>query len=366
MKLLQESHLLAKSAGAASLPAAELNKFVSVLLEKYPVFAPVSKGREYVFARLEDAAQLAEGYQPTILPAKKVLQQPLETIFSFVKQEAVADDGRCTTLGEENICFVDSGSASQTKVLFGVRPCDVNSFAVLDEVFCKDLPDPFYCRSRHETLVVAQNCVKPCRSGFCYYLQTGPGLQRGYDLLLTELDGVYLAEAGSEEGRELLALYPFYEATPAMALAKDELLAATSRKLPKHILTRNLAELLEENTNHPVWEDLHRRCLGCGTCTMVCPTCFCYNVFDKLDLGLDSGVRQREWDSCKLMEFSQVALGHNFRKDRQARAQWRIYHKLLYQQRQFGKMGCVGCGRCIYSCMVNIDLTDVAATLGGE
>lgn len=364
--MLQEDHPLVKNAGAVSLPAAELKEFVAALMQHYPVVAPIPKGREYVFAQLEDAAQLAKDYQPTILPAKKVLQQPLETIFSFVRQEAFAEDGKCTSLGEEKICFVENGSTAQKRILFGVRPCDVNSFGVLDEVFCKDLPDPFYCRGRHETIIVAQNCVKPCRSGFCYYQQTGPGLQRGYDLLLTELGDAYLLEVGSETGRELLALHPFAAASPEMTLAKDELLAAASRRLPKHILTRNLAELLEENVDHSVWEDLQRRCLGCGTCTMVCPTCFCYNVYDKLDLGLESGVRQREWDSCKLMEFSQVALGHNFRKGRQARAQWRIYHKLLYQQRQFGKTGCVGCGRCIYSCMVDIDLTDVAGILGGE
>lgn len=350
-----------------SMPVAAVGEFINRLLLHYPVVAPVNKGKEFVFASLASGEELAIGYQPTILPPKKVLQQPVETIFSFEKQNVQQTGGTCTSLHGEKICYTDRESDKGKKVLFGVRPCDVHSFFVLDEVFCGEMADPLYCESRNRTVVIAENCVTPCRSGFCYYQQTGPGLAKGYDLLLTKLGENYLVEVGSATGAELLAEIAMgEEAAPGMVAEKEDRLADASRKLPYHILTRNLSELLEEKTDHPVWEELRSRCLGCGTCTMVCPTCFCYNMYDKLDLNLTSGVRQREWDSCKLLEYSQVALGHNFRKGREARAQWRIYHKLLYQQRQFGKTGCVGCGRCIQACVVKIDLTAVAAALGGE
>ncbi|MCW3490336.1 4Fe-4S dicluster domain-containing protein [Dethiobacter alkaliphilus] len=353
--------------GPVRMPAAAMGDFVDSMIKQFPVVAPVAKGKEFVFRNVASGGELAEEYQPTILPPKKILQQPVETIFSFEKQQVQESKGQCTSLQGEKICFTDDSADKGKKVLFGVRPCDVHSFFVLDEVFCGEMSDPIYCETRQNTLIVAENCVTPCRSGFCYYLQTGPGLSRGYDLLLTKLDDQYLIEVGSDDGAELLSDMGMLSEAPGYMLdEKEERLGTASRRLPKHILTRNLDELLEANTEHPVWEELRQRCLGCGTCTMVCPTCFCYNVYDKLDLNLSSGVRQREWDSCKLMEFSQVALGHNFRKDREARAQWRIYHKLLYQQQQFNKTGCVGCGRCIHSCVVDIDLTDVAATLGGE
>lgn len=353
--------------GTVRMPVAAVSGFIDGLLKKFPVVAPVAKGREFVFQEIAGGSELAAGYQPTILPPKKILNQPVETIFSFEKQSVQATESQCTSLQGQTICFADGAAEKGRKILFGVRPCDVHSLFVLDDVFCGELADPSYCVTRNRTFIVAENCVTPCRSGFCYYLQTGPGLTRGYDLLLTRLDDQYLIEVGSEEGGELLEQLDMVTEAPSyMQAEKEERLVSVSRRLPRHILTRSLSELLESNTAHPVWEELRTRCLGCGTCTMVCPTCFCYNVYDRLELNLTSGVRQREWDSCKLMEFSQVALGHNFRKEREARAQWRIYHKLLYQQRQFGKTGCVGCGRCIYSCVAKIDLTDVAATLGGE
>jgi heterodisulfide reductase subunit C len=147
---------------------------------------------------------------------------------------------------------------------------------------------------------------------------------------------------------------------------KQKVLENARRKFHKKLNTQGLPELLEENFRHPIWEELMHECLACGSCTMVCPTCFCYNVVDKIDLNLKSGKRQREWDSCMLLEYAQVALGHNFRKDRDARVKQRIYHKLVYYEPQFGTLGCVGCGRCIKTCVKKIDITDVISRLRGE
>ncbi|MDN5347433.1 MAG: hypothetical protein PWP65_997 [Clostridia bacterium] len=324
-------------------------EFAENLAERYLVFGPVAKGSEYVFAPVGKGEVLELNYHTTILPPKKLLHQPFEVLFSF------HEDGI-----QENIV------EQPKQIIFGIHPCDVHAIQILDKAYSVEYEDPYYMNKRKNTLIIALNCSEPAETCFCQSLGTGPFLKDGYDLLLTDIGEAYLVEVGSEAGMELVEAVNLRPAARVALVEKQKVYENARRKFRKRLLTQGLHELLESNFRHPIWEKLKEECLACGSCTMVCPTCFCYNVVDKLDLSLKSGKRTREWDSCMLLEYAQVALGHNFRKDRDARVKQRIYHKLLYYEPQFGTLGCVGCGRCIKTCVKKIDITDVVSRIRGE
>ncbi|MCL5038796.1 MAG: 4Fe-4S dicluster domain-containing protein [Firmicutes bacterium] len=332
------------------LPKKDLSRLVQHLMQRYTVVGPVAKGGEHAFSAITDPAQLTLDYVSSLLPPKKVLHQPFEVLFSFHQEQGVLEERE----------------PARGQVLFGVHPCDVHAIEILDKAYGHEYPDPYYVNRRQNTLIVAANCTKVGDNCFCQSMGTGPDLQKGYDLLLTDLGSQILVEIGSPAGEDLLQQVPLQPAPRVMLVEKEKRLDEARRKFKKRLNTSGLKELLEDNFRHPIWDELRQDCLACGSCTMVCPTCFCYNVVDKLDLNLKSGQRQREWDSCMLLEYAQVAMGHNFRKDRDARIKQRIYHKLAYYEPQFGTLGCVGCGRCIGTCVKHIDITDIMARLGGE
>lgn len=330
------------------LERADLREMVASLMKTARVFGPVAKGKDHVFAEIKDPAEVDLAYQTTILPPKKYLHKPSEVLFSF----------RDGTIGKD--------AEVSPQVLFGVHACDLRGIGILDTVFRKDFVDPYWAAKKDKTLVVALNCATIGENCFCQSMNSGPWVKDGYDLCLTPIGDGYLLEVGSAKGKEIaddLRLEP----APRSALqAKSEAALETARHFRKALNTEGLRRVMEDNFRNPYWETLMNDCLGCGSCTMVCPTCFCYNVVDKLELDLKTGRREREWDSCMMLEYAEVALGANFRKDRDARIKQRMYHKLVYYEPQFGTMGCVGCGRCISSCVKKIDLTEVAARLRGE
>lgn len=331
------------------LPKTKLHALVQELQQRYDVFGPVAKGKEFVFAPISRVEDLALNYRTTLLPPKKLLHMPFEVLFAFHEHQ-----------------IVETPSPERSQIIFGIHPCDVHAILILDKAYTAEYPDPYYIAKRRNTLLVALNCSEPGENCFCLSLGTGPSLREGYDLLLTDLGQGYLLEVGSAQGQNLVTELELDPAPRVATVEKQKVIDNARRKFQKRLNTQGLHELLEENFRHPLWEELMHQCLACGSCTMVCPTCFCYNVVDKIDLNLKSGKRQREWDSCMLLEYAQVALGHNFRKDRDARVKQRIYHKLVYYEPQFGTLGCVGCGRCISTCVKKIDITDIVSRLRGE
>lgn len=328
----------------------EWAQFVQTLCGNYKVFGPTSKGAGFTFQEIKDAKDLRLDYQTTVLPPKKLLHQPFETMFHFTM------DGNVTHAHPED----------DKQILLGVHPCDVHAIAILDKVYMDEYPDPHYKQKRGNTIIIAMNCTTVGETCFCSSLGTGPALEKGYDVLITDLGQQYLLEAGSEVGEKLLSDAGLQEAPDSALVEKYHRVNEIAKKVEKNIGTDGLAELLHENFRHPVWDKLAQECLACGSCTMVCPTCFCYNVIDQVDLDLQQGKRQRVWDSCMLLDFGEVAMGGNFRKDRDARIKQRMYHKLKYMYEQFGMPGCVGCGRCINACIKKIDLTKAVEEIRGE
>lgn len=249
----------------------------------------------------------------------------------------------------------------------GVRGCEIAAIRIQDRVFLgEDRPaDPTYAARREGAFVIAVNCDEPGANCFCESMGTGPAVDDGYDLALTELPDDpprYVIEVGTDRGAELLGRLKNCEAaTQADAAAVDTLMAEAASAMAGRFNTEDIHDLLLENLEHPHWDRVAERCLGCTNCTLVCPTCFCSTMEDELSLDGATAQRTRRWDSCFTMDFSYIH-GGSMRPSRSARYRQWLTHKLSTWFDQFGSSGCVGCGRCITWCPVGIDLrTEVEA-----
>lgn len=333
---------------AFRLPRADLEKFRAQLASQYKVLGPVARGNDVVFTEIQNAADLILSSRQSLLPPKKYFRPPTEKLFTF-------KDRQVTEIAE---------ASSEQRAVIGIHPCDVNGMQILDRVFGDTYPDPYYQQLRKNTLIVAQNCTTPCANGFCTSFNTGPGATAGFDLALTDLGDNFLVEVGSEAGQALAAAAGLAEASEAEKQLAAHLISDCAAAMqPRKMAPADLPAFMLERVDHPHWQELKERCLACGSCTNVCPTCFCFDVKDPVDLSLTDGNRERTWDSCQYYKFSRVALDHIFRPDRAARVKQRLFHKLAYYQQQFETNGCVGCGRCVDTCIVKIDPVEVVAAL---
>ncbi len=248
----------------------------------------------------------------------------------------------------------------------GVRSCDLHGIRTLDRTMLEvEHPDPAYRARRESTFIVALNCGTAGGTCFCVSMETGPKASFGFDLALTEIldpdRHYFLVEEGSDVGREVLSDVPTAEATEREREAAGRVVERTAASMGREIETEGLKELLYRNYEHPRWDEVSERCLTCGNCTMVCPTCFCTDVEDVTDLE-GNAERWQRWDSCFTVDFSHIAGGSVRASARSRYRQW-MTHKLATWWDQFGTSGCVGCGRCITWCPVAIDITEEAAAI---
>jgi len=275
------------------------------------------------------------------------------------------------TLHEDGWSSADTPEGDQAVALVGLRPCELAAIGVLDRVLDRTkVPDPSYRRRRRSMVLVVVECGTPADTCFCPSMGTGPEAGPGADLVLTELPGEeatrFVARAGTERGAAMLAKLGATTATTADRRAAGAVVDRARHSIHRHIDTDGLPAVLRANLEHPRWQEVAGRCLACGNCTMVCPTCFCTDVVDTTDLR---GVltRTRRWASCFDLEHSFLH-GGSVRTSTTSRYRQWLTHKLGTWHDQFGVSGCVGCGRCITWCPVGIDLTEEAAALraGGD
>jgi sulfhydrogenase subunit beta (sulfur reductase) len=262
----------------------------------------------------------------------------------------------------EGLEIVEEPTASPRFAFIGVRSCELHAIAIQDQVFLPGAhPDLSYAARREDVLLVAVNCGEPGGTCFCVSMNTGPKASSGYDLALTEvLDGgrhLFVVEVGSDRGARVLAEVPHRAAGEVDVRAAAEVTAGAVTRMGREMPAVDLRELLFANYEHPRWDEVAERCLSCGNCTMVCPTCFCTSVEDTADLAGGEAERWRRWDSCFSLSFSHVAGGDVRSSPRSRYRQW-MTHKLATWVDQFGTSGCVGCGRCITWCPVGIDITE--------
>jgi ferredoxin len=250
--------------------------------------------------------------------------------------------------------------------VLGARPCELAALAILDQVLEGGaVPDPRYQRRRDGMFVVAAECGTPSGTCFCTSMGTGPSASHGFDLALTELldesGHRFLVRIGTERGAEMLSVVPVAVVNPEDEHRRDQILAGAEASMGRYLETDGLASLLTRNLENPRWDDVAERCLACGNCTLVCPTCFCSDVRDTSELNGDM-VRTRAWASCFDLDHSYVHGGPVRASTRSRYRQW-LTHKLSTWWDQYDTSGCVGCGRCIAWCPVGIDLTEEAAAI---
>ena len=253
----------------------------------------------------------------------------------------------------------------------GVHPCELAAMKIQDKIFGSDeYGDESYKSIRRNLFIVTVDCTESRGTCFCSSMKTGPRAQDGYDISLTEVvsgkDHCFIARSGSDHGTEILATV---EATPASeedVSAAEGLVAKAEADIKRKVETDGLPQILADNLDHARWDAVSARCLTCGNCTLVCPTCFCCAVEDSTDLSGQSASRIRSWDSCFTVDFAKVA-GGNYRITPKSRYRQWLTHKFSSWVGQFGTFGCVGCGRCITWCPVGIDITaEIQAIRGAK
>jgi ferredoxin len=327
----------------------ELQVFVTGLMKDYRVEGVRRKNGTFVYATIGGPEELCLDFDRTLIPAKKYFLPQKETLFKFKTGPSPE-----ATPVLENTPFV----------LFGVHPYDLKAICQMDRIFSLGVPDPHYLKRREAALVIGVDpaCVAP--RSFWADIDAAT-VSWGFDLMLTDLGERFAVELGSQKGRGLLS--DFAKSRKATTAEANERVVRRSRifnasmkekslKFPK----REIPRLLEQAWNNPLWEEKASRCLSCGSCNLVCPTCYCFDVQDNLDLNLVQGERFRRWDGCLLEDFAVVATGENFRGTRASRYRHRFFKKGLYLFRVLGDVACVGCGRCSSACLPDIaDPVDV-------
>jgi len=288
---------------------------------------------------------------------KPILFKPQETVWKVVRNS------------EGKLIFQPCQPNEQPVAIIGARSCDLAAMSIQDKVFIESPhPDPRYKSRREHLFVIAVNCTYSSENCFCVSAGTGPEVSNPFDILMTEVDAGFVVKTGSERGDAILAQLKLPKANTTQSDDAIKNVAQAGAMQTKRIPLDNkraLRDLLFANLNHPRWEDVAERCLSCGNCTLVCPTCFCHSEVEKPALDGVSSEHQREWDSCFTKGHSYLN-GTVLRDDTQKQYRQWLTHKVGSWFDQFGTSGCVGCGRCTTWCPVGIDITEELAAISGE
>lgn len=334
------------------LPKTNFKLFMEGLQKYGEVHVPKKKSNQsFVFSPMEDTSEIAMDYLRTINAPKKYFFKPKDTLFNFSSTKGFAE------------VIEDS---DKKIVLFGLHPCDIHGLKILDIVFGTNFPDKYYFARRKNVIVVGLSCM-PDDKCFCRSMGTD-ATEDGFDLFLSELKSSYLLTVGSSVGddistdlKHLLAEVTKKDTNEYLKIRKER-----KNRFTLSLDTSDLPYILELQRESEVWDELGKKCLCCGSCSMVCPTCSCFNVYDIQNLTTDSGERVRQWDSCLFKDYAVVAGGHNFRAKRADRVRNRYYDKQNGFVSQYGKPSCTGCGRCIQYCPTKIHVVEVFNKVRGE
>jgi sulfhydrogenase subunit beta (sulfur reductase) len=345
----------------------ELLTLIDELSRERTLIGPVPRQDRFFYEVVRSVRELDLAFNYCVYGPRAFLFPPTETLFRFE---------------------IRGGSFSATPVLeyrlqafVGVHPCDLNAIRLLDRVFSREHRDEHYLYRREDTFIIGIDCPKECTPGvFCADMKANSAAE-GFDIMCYPLNGdeprasaradqtTYGVLFGTRAGREWI-LYHQCGRAPSVGderafkqyqQGKDQ---AFVRRIPYDVDT--LPGLLDRSYDSLLWEATARRCYSCGSCNLSCPTCYCFNVYDELDMSLTTGVRKREWDGCQLPNFAVVAGGHNFRAKAASRLRHRIYRKGKWVRQREGISGCVGCARCDRACTAKINSVEIYNQLAEE
>ncbi len=331
-----------------------LNDLYAKINESMGLFIPIKKAGEVNYHVWGEGKEVSLETLKTVKSPKNMFFPQTENMMKF-KTEG------------KNLEIIDVRDEKRPFVLFGVKACDYKAIEVLDKVFLADPVDTYYQSRREATTIVTLACSRPEESCFCKAFGIDATAPAGD--VTTWLDENYLYwQANTEKGEQLTELIKEYAENggETEVAAQQAATKAIVEKLPFSALdlSRFKPENLNELFDDPAWESLSEACLGCGTCTFVCPTCQCFDIRDfKTNEGV---IRYRCWDSCMYSDFTLMA-GGNSRTTQLQRYRQRFMHKLVYYPAQHdGMYSCVGCGRCVNKCPQKLNIVKVIKTLGGK
>jgi len=334
------------------LKKSELDWFIKKLSRKMKVCAPVAKGHgSFAFKEVKSAGEIALSYIPTILPPKKYFMPPREKLLDFDLSGGKPSD----------TAYLEAVKTA----LFGVHTCDLAGIQCLNMVFAERPRDYNYLLRKESIFIIGLECNAYCDGYASCALVGNHNPNGGYDLFFTDLGDRFILHVGTQKGEELAEGLGLARAVPA-----DMVALAGVRETKKAVFRneigvglRNLPGILAGSVDSEVWKDLGERCVSCGNCTNVCPTCYCFDMADTINLDMKTGSRNRSWDSCQFESFAAVAGGENFRAERAERQRHRFYRKFKYPLNKFYRSFCTGCGRCTRTCMAKISLKDTLKAL---
>ena len=306
------------------------------------VLAPVRKGDSLVFEEILTGDEIRLSECNTKKSVKEVFFPQRERLFAYRGQET------------REPAFPD-----RERIVFGVRPCDARSLSLLDPVFdADDFKDPYYCSKRDNTTVISIGCSQPMRTCFCTDTGGDPFSLEGTDVLLIDMGETYFVRSLTQRGEAFLqGKAGFERAEQDQVRQKEEIIEKARETVNSVLNVERIKRALDNDFDNPLWETLHEKCLGCGVCTFLCPTCHCFDILDEGDS--EQGERIRIWDSCMFPLFTLHASGENPRPSGKERMRQRILHKFKYFVDNHNKVACTGCGRCIRACPVNLDIREV-------
>lgn len=330
-------------------------ELVSHLISKGKnVIAPKYSGRTLLFGKIDsaDLAVLPEKYVNTVRSAKEFMFPVTEPIVEF-------------SYGNKDVKVFDPAVEEDEKIILGLRPCDAAAFTVIDDIFNYEYKDEFYFARRRNAVLITFACEASDEACFCTSVGLSPDSPQGSDILFKKNnEGTYIAYPNSEKGENVIrqAGELFEEVTET---AEDNsIYDKVSGSMRKPLDTLKIKEWLDKNFESPKWDKYASRCLGCASCAFLCPTCHCFDIVD--EVKYEGGLRRKNWDACQFPLFTLHASGHNPRDVQSKRYRQRVMHKFKYYNDRFNKTLCTGCGRCVRSCPVNLDIYQVVSELAME
>jgi sulfhydrogenase subunit beta (sulfur reductase) len=304
------------------------------------VIGVVQRDGKYVYEKLDHASELRLDFDETLYSPKQFLFPPKEPLVSFIPKDSSS---------------YEPLYAQNDQAIFGIHPGDLAAIAMLDKAFTDKNIDANYCARREKTVLVGIYPTKPGAYRFTSSMVKPEEPYSAADAFLVDLgDGSFALEIVTDRGREFFSAIKATAASADTKAKAEKMKTAVKDSVSPAIKRDGLPSFLEGKEHHPVWETRGAKCFSCGSCVTVCPTCYCFDVLDELDLSLASGTRVRQWDACVLEPFAVCAGGHNFRKKAADRIKHRLYRKQKFLLEKFGLPGCVGCGRCKKACVPDI------------
>jgi len=327
----------------------QMQSWFFTLAEEKQFFLPKkTEGVNYRFEPLDNTQPLDfSHYRPTILPPVKNLFPDGEVLFTYRKDQ-------------QGHYHFNQNKTIDAQILAGVRACDLKAIHLMDQVFSEGIQDSHYLQRRENTALIAFNCLTPCDDHcFCEAAQS-LDFQTGADIFVTAIEQQWLLEVLSEQGQQLVQTLQAETCAEHQEL-KQQVVAGRPKPFGRQFVTslQRLSKIVHEQDANAIYHQYAERCFSCGTCNLVCPTCYCFDTRDELALDGQSGQKARHWDACLNPGFAEVAGGHNFRAQSADRQRHRIRRKFDYLQQRFDDTFCTGCGRCGRQCTTGIDIFDI-------